>query len=88
MCYILKLVIIIDYGFAFVLFYEHDICTNTRLKETKASPKEIKGVQFPAAEMIGAANRQSPVPSSKISSFASQEHQIRMRSDERDKSQQ
>ena len=82
MSYILKLVIIIDYESAFVLFYEHDICTNTRLKETKASPKEIKGVQFPAAEMpliklIGAANRQSPV-----------EHQIRTRSDERDKSQQ
>ena len=40
LCYILKLVIIIDYGSAFVLFYEHDICTKKRLKETKASPRE------------------------------------------------
>ena len=46
---IIKLVKIIDYGSAFVLFidsptyvlfYEHDICTRTRLKETKTSPKE------------------------------------------------
>ena len=45
----IKLVKIIDYGSAFVvfidsptfvLFHEHDICTRMRLKETKASPKE------------------------------------------------
>ena len=36
------LVIIIDYGSAFVLhvFYKHDTCTKTRLKKTKTSPKE------------------------------------------------
>ena len=47
--FIIKLAKIIGYGSAFalfidsptyVLFYEHDICTRTRLKETKTSPKE------------------------------------------------
>ena len=31
---------IIDYGSAFVLFYEHDICMKTGLKKTKTSPKQ------------------------------------------------
>jgi len=51
---IIKLVKIIDYGSAFVLFidsptyvlfYEHDICTRTRLKETKTSPKESSSLR-------------------------------------------
>ena len=41
----ITLVIIIDYGSAFVLFYEQDICTKTRLKETKTSPKESSFLQ-------------------------------------------
>ena len=51
---IIKLVKIIDYGSEFVLFidsptyvlfYEHDICTRTRLKETKTSPKESSSLR-------------------------------------------
>ena len=58
--------------------------------ETKVNENESKGVQFPAAEMpliklIGAANRQSPVIAWKCLPLVPQEHQIRMRSDERDK---
>ena len=51
---IIKLVKIIDYGSAFglfivshtyVLFYELDICTKTRLNETKTSPKEFSSLR-------------------------------------------
>ena len=51
---IIKLVKIIDYASTFVsfiishtyvLFYEHDICTLTRLKETKMSPKESSSLR-------------------------------------------
>ena len=54
------------------------------LTETKSSRKESS---FPAEmhliKLIEAANRQSSADSSKISTFVPQEHQIRMRSDER-----
>ena len=56
---------------------------------TYAKEIESKGVQFPPAEMplikfIGTANLQSLVITRKISALVPQEHQIRMRSDERD----
>ena len=63
-----KLVKIIDYGYAFVLFYEHDICTETRLKETKTSPKKssFQRPRCPWKKLIGATNRQSPVVTRKF----------------------
>ena len=62
------LLIIVYYGSAFVLFYEHDICTKTRLKETKTSPKKssFQRPRWPWKKLIGAANRQSPVVTRKF----------------------
>ena len=69
--------VIIDYGSAFD--------TYGKVTKTKSSRKESS---FPAEEplikLIGAANFQSPVIARKISASVPQEHQIRMRSDELD----
>ena len=55
------------------------------LTETKSSRKEsIFPAEMPLIKLIGAANLQSPVIARKISALVPQEHQIRMRSDERD----
>ena len=69
----IELEVIIDYGFAFVT-YGNEI--------------ESKGVQFPRRDAPDIINRGglSAVArhSSKISAIVPQEHQFRMRSDERD----
>ena len=73
--------VIIDYGSACDTYGK---VTETAT-ETKSSRKESS---FPAEEplikLIGAANSQSPVIARKISASVPQEHQIRMRSDELD----
>ena len=69
--------VIIDYGSAFDIY--------GKVTKTKSSRKESS---FPAEEplikLIGAANFQSPVRARKFSALVPQEHQIWMRSDELD----
>ena len=69
--------VIIDYGSA---------CdTYGKVTETKSSRKESSFPdEEPLIKLIGAANSQSPVRARKFSALVPQEHQIRMRSDELD----
>ena len=65
----MKLVIIIDYGFAFVLFYDHHICTKTRLQKTKTSPKESSNTPDKIKSAVAR-------DSSKISAFVPQDTRL------------
>ena len=66
--------------------------TSAKKNKPKGNENESKGVQFSEAELplikfIGTANQELPEihPTHKNSAFVPQEHQIRMRSDERNK---
>ena len=73
-----KLEVIIDYGSAFV--------TYGKIKETKSSGKESSfPAEVPLIKLIGAANLHAVARDcKKISALVPQEHQVRMRSDERE----